>query len=57
MKELKNLLLPQAATIKKIIEETPNVISLQIALDDAEAMENLKFEPGQVGQISVFGFG
>jgi sulfhydrogenase subunit gamma (sulfur reductase) len=57
MKELKNLLLPESATVKKIIKETPNIISLQVTLDDETAMQNFKFEPGQVGQISVFGFG
>lgn len=57
MKELKNLLLPDSATVKKIIEETSNIISLQVALDDEAAMQNFKFEPGQVAQISVFGFG
>jgi len=54
---MKNHLLPRIATIKKIINETPNIISLQVALDDIEAMKNFIFEPGQVAQISVFGFG
>lgn len=57
MEVIKNHLLPKIATIKKIIRETPNIISLQVALDDIEAMRNFIFEPGQVAQISVFGFG
>ena len=54
---MKNHLLPRIATIKKIINETPNILSLQVVLDDDEAMKNFIFEPGQVAQISVFGFG
>ncbi|MHB1376712.1 MAG: FAD/NAD(P)-binding protein [Candidatus Humimicrobiaceae bacterium] len=53
---MKNHLLPKIATVKKIINETPNILSLQVVLDD-EAMKNFIFEPGQVAQISVFGFG
>ena len=54
---IKNHLLPKIATIKKIIIETPNIITLQAVLDDDGAMKNFIFEPGQVAQISVFGFG
>ena len=50
-----NLLMPRIATVKKIIKETPNIISIQLVPDDKEFMKNLEFEPGQVGQISVFG--
>ncbi|MEI7615212.1 MAG: FAD/NAD(P)-binding protein [Actinomycetota bacterium] len=57
MEIIKNHLMPEIATIKKIIQETPNIVSLQVALDDNEAMKNFSFEPGQVAQISVFGFG
>lgn len=52
-----NLLMPWIATVKKIIKETPNIISIQLVPDDKEFMRNLEFEPGQVGQISVFGSG
>ena len=57
MENVKNQLLPMIATIKKIIIETPIIVSLQVVLDDDEVMKNFTFEPGQVGQISVFGFG
>ena len=57
MEIVKNLLIPQIATVKKIINETTNIISLQIVLDDNESFKNFKFEPGQFGQISVFGVG
>ncbi len=57
MENIKNPLLPEIATIKKVIKETPNIISIQIVLDNTDMMKNFSFEPGQVGQISVFGFG
>jgi NAD(P)H-flavin reductase len=57
MENKKNYLLPDIATIKKIIKETPNILSLQLVLDNKDLMHNFFFEPGQVGQISVFGFG
>jgi len=52
-----NHYLPKIATVKKIIRETPNIISLQIAIDDEEEMKNFSFQPGQVCQLSVFGSG
>jgi sulfhydrogenase subunit gamma (sulfur reductase) len=57
MEKSKNLLLPEIATVVKIIKETSNIITIQLVLDNDEVMKNFKFEPGQVGQISVFGFG
>lgn len=52
-----NPYLPQVATVVEIIQETRNIRTLRVVLDDAEAMENFTFEPGQVGQLSVFGAG
>jgi NAD(P)H-flavin reductase len=52
-----DLLVPGVATIKEIIEEAPNIVSIRIVPDDKEFMDNLKFEPGQVAQISIFGYG
>lgn len=52
-----NYYLPKIATVKKIIKETPNIISLQIVMDDEKEMKNFTFQPGQVCQLSVFGFG
>lgn len=49
--------LPDLATVVEIIEETPNIRTLRLVLDDDAKMENFVFEPGQVGQISVFGAG
>ena len=52
-----NPYLPMLATVVEIIQETRNIRTLRVVLDDAEAMENFTFEPGQVGQVSVFGAG
>ncbi|MCS5695860.1 FAD/NAD(P)-binding protein [Desulfofundulus thermocisternus] len=52
-----NPLRPFPATIIKIIDETPDVKTFQMAFDDPEVMENFKQKPGQVAQISVFGVG
>lgn len=48
---------PHLATVLEAIQETPNIRTLRLVIDDPEVMNNFKFEPGQVGQISVFGAG
>lgn len=57
MTENKNYYLPELATVTRIIEETPNIKSFQVVLNDPEKMKNFTFQPGQVGQLSVFGVG
>jgi sulfhydrogenase subunit gamma (sulfur reductase) len=52
-----NPYLPSVATVVKVIKETPNIVSLQVSFDDIKERESFHFEPGQVGQISIFGFG
>jgi sulfhydrogenase subunit gamma (sulfur reductase) len=52
-----NPYLPSVATVKKVIKETPNIVSIQVVLDDEKERQSFHFEPGQVGQISIFGFG
>lgn len=52
-----NAYLPHMATVVDVIRETANIRTLRLVLDDKEAMESFTFEPGQVGQISVFGAG
>lgn len=52
-----NPYLPEVATIKEVIQETPNIKSFRVVLNDKEKMKTLSFEPGQVGQLSVFGVG
>ena len=48
---------PLPATVREILEETATIKTLRVVLDDAQAMEGFTFEPGQVGQLSVFGAG
>ncbi|MDR3358589.1 MAG: FAD/NAD(P)-binding protein [Desulfovibrio sp.] len=52
-----NPYMPYVATVKEIIQETPAIKTLRIVLDDPDAMASFKHEPGQVGQLSVFGSG
>lgn len=52
-----NPYLPELATVMKVIDETPNIKSFQVVFNDPEKMKNFRFEPGQVGQLSVFGVG
>jgi len=54
---VKNPYLPELVTIQKIIDETPNIKSYQVVFNDLEKMKNFSFQPGQVGQLSVFGVG
>lgn len=53
----KNPLVPQSATITKIIDETGDVRTFQAVFDDPANMENFNHRPGQVAQLSVFGTG
>jgi NAD(P)H-flavin reductase len=52
-----NPYLPDLATINDIIVETPNIKTFRVILNDQEKMKGFRFEPGQVGQLSVFGVG
>lgn len=52
-----NPYLPEVATILEVIEETPNIKTFRVRFDDEEAMKAFTFEPGQVGQLSIFGIG
>ncbi|MDR1241728.1 MAG: FAD/NAD(P)-binding protein [Deltaproteobacteria bacterium] len=53
----RNPYLPYAATILEVITETYNIKSFRIRLDDEKAHREFAFEPGQVGQLSLFGVG
>lgn len=48
---------PEPATVREVIQETANIRTLRVTLDDAEKMRGFSFQPGQVGQLSVFGAG
>ena len=52
-----NPYLPELATVQEIIQETANIRTLRVSLDDKEKMSEFSFRPGQVGQLSVFGAG
>ncbi len=52
-----NPYLPEVSTIKELIVETPNIVTFRVRFDDEEKMKSFTFEPGQVGQLSVFGVG
>jgi sulfhydrogenase subunit gamma (sulfur reductase) len=48
---------PEMATIREAFDETPNIRTLRLVLDDEEKMRDFTFRAGQVGQLSVFGVG
>lgn len=52
-----NPYLPMPATVVEVIRETHNIMTLRVVLQDEAAMKGFSFEPGQVGQLSVFGVG
>lgn len=52
-----NPYLPELATVLEVVKETSNIKTFRVRLDDEEKMKNFTFEPGQVGQLSVFGVG
>ncbi len=52
-----NPYLPELAIVTKVIDETPNIKSFQVVFKNPELMKSFSFEPGQVGQLSVFGLG
>jgi NAD(P)H-flavin reductase len=57
MQKQGNPYLPDMATVIETIQETPTIKTFRVRLDDAEKMERFAFQPGQVGQLSVFGTG
>ncbi|RPF42811.1 NAD(P)H-flavin reductase [Thermodesulfitimonas autotrophica] len=52
-----NPLLPQPATIIDIIQETGDVKTFRVVLDDPDAMAAWRHRPGQTAMVSVFGVG
>jgi len=49
--------MPQIATIIETIDETPDIKTFRVVLQDPAAMAAFRFLPGQVAQLSVFGTG
>lgn len=54
---MNNPLLPDMATVVEVVDETPNIKTFRVILANPDRMKNFTFQPGQVGQLSVFGVG
>jgi NAD(P)H-flavin reductase len=52
-----NPYLPEMATIVETIQETHNIKTFRVVLNNEQRMKEFTFRPGQVGQLSVFGAG
>ena len=50
-------LVPTAATILEVIDETPDVKTFRVKIDDQQAWEAFRQRPGQVAELSIFGAG
>ncbi|KAF0234190.1 MAG: hypothetical protein FD177_1102 [Desulfovibrionaceae bacterium] len=57
MTTLPNPYIPEIATIIETIQETPAIKTFRVTLNTPERMKSFRYEPGQVGQLSVFGVG
>ncbi|OGR36232.1 MAG: hydrogenase [Desulfovibrionales bacterium GWA2_65_9] len=52
-----NPYIPELATIIETFDETPDVKTFRVVLQDEAKMRAFTFQPGQVAQLSVFGTG
>ena len=52
-----NALLPELATVLEVIDETPNIKTFRVRFQNEEKMQAFTYQPGQVGQLSIFGVG
>ena len=52
-----NPYVPYVSTVVEVIEESPTIKSVRVRFNDEKEWEAFKYEPGQVGQLSVFGVG
>lgn len=52
-----NPYLPYVATVLETIQESPTIKTVRVRFNDQKAWEAFTYEPGQVGQLSVFGVG
>ena len=57
MTEPFNPYLPEVATILETVQETHNIMTFRVRLDDEAKMAAFTFGPGQVGQLSAAGIG
>jgi NAD(P)H-flavin reductase len=53
----RNPYLPVPARVLEVITETPTIKTFRVVLDDEQLMRDFTFQPGQVGQLSMFGSG
>ena len=53
----KNPYLPEVATVLEVITESPTIKSFRVRFDNEDAWNSFTFQPGQVGQLSVFSVG
>jgi NAD(P)H-flavin reductase len=52
-----NPYLPEIATVMETFPETPAIKTFRVKLNNPERMKAFSFQPGQVGQLSIFGVG
>lgn len=52
-----NPYLPELATVLEAIEESPTIKTVRVRFDNEDAWKVFSYQPGQVGQLSVFGTG
>ena len=57
MTTLPNPYLPEIATVCETVQETPTIKTFRVKFNNPERMKKFRFEPGQVGQLSIFGVG
>jgi NAD(P)H-flavin reductase len=53
----RNPYLPMPARVIEVITETPTIKTFRVVLEDEQMMRDFAFQPGQVGQLSMFGSG
>lgn len=56
-REVASPLLPNIATVNKIIDETPNIKTFQVTFDEPGVLENFGNLPGQCCMLSILGVG
>jgi NAD(P)H-flavin reductase len=54
---VRNPYLPALARVIEVIAETPTIKTFRVVLEDEQLMRDFTFQPGQVGQLSMFGAG
>ncbi|MBI4733983.1 MAG: FAD/NAD(P)-binding protein [Rubrobacteridae bacterium] len=53
----KNVMMPTLATILEVIDETSDVKTFRVKIDDEEIWDKFRQKSGQVAELSVFGIG